>query len=251
VETVLRGDDRFWSFERTRPDGTFAIAGLLSRAYRIQAVDPRTLASAESASVTAADSPVELRLPTHDVHEKVAGRVVTKSGRPIRGVTVRLFRITFELRHEDGTDNDTEDSEPVVTGEDGAFEFRSVPRHGVEVLAMGDTILGASATLEGLSDATHLEIVASLRMHVQVEVAEPRDRVDRLKVFDANERRVVLTVFHGLGAHASLDLPIRDGRSDVFVVEESAATLVLYRGEEEVARKPLNLSVGETNVVRY
>jgi hypothetical protein len=166
-------------------------------------------------------------------------------------VTVRLFRITYELRHEGGTDNDTEDSEPVVTGEDGAFEFRSVPRHGVEVLAMGDTILGASATIEGVSDASHLEIVASLRTHVQVEVAEPRDRVDRLKVFDANDRRAVLTVFHGTGSHASFELPIRDGRSDVFSVAETAATIVLYRGEEEVARMPLSLSVGETNLVRY
>jgi len=251
VETLLRGDDRFWSFELTKPDGTFTIAGLLPRAYRIRTVDPRTLASAESEPVSAADSPVELRLPTHDVHERVAGRVMSKSGQPIRGVNVRLFRITYELQHENGTDNESENSEAVVTGEDGAFEFRSVPKHGVEVLATGDTILGASARLEGLGDATHIEIVASLRLHLQVEVAEPRDRVDRLKVFDANEKRVILSVFHGSGAHASFDMPIRDGRSDVLAVEDSAATLVLYRGEEEVARMPLSLSPGVTNVLRY
>jgi RNA polymerase sigma factor (sigma-70 family) len=251
VETLLRGDDRFWSFERTKPDGTFAIAGLLARAYRLRAVDPRTLASAESASVTAADSPVELRLPTDDVHEKVAGRVVSKSGQPIRGVNVRLFRITFELQHADGTDNEAEESQPVVTGEDGTFAFRNVPKHGVEVIATGDTILGTSATLEGVHDATHLELVASLRLHLQVEISEPRDRADRLKVFDARDRRVLLSVFHGSGAHASFDMPIRDGRSDVISVADTAATLVLYREEEEVARVPLNLSPGEPNLVRY
>ena len=55
-------------------------------AYRLQAVDPRTLASVESAPVLPQHSPVELCLPTRDVHERVAGRVVTASGQPIPGV---------------------------------------------------------------------------------------------------------------------------------------------------------------------
>ena len=44
----------------------------------------------------------------------------------------------------DVTDNEAEEGAPVVTDEDGAFEFRNVPRKGVNVIATGDTILGAA-----------------------------------------------------------------------------------------------------------
>ena len=251
LESLVRGDDRFWSFEQTDADGSFSIAGLLQRAYRLQAVDPRSLASVESAPVTAADSPVELRLPTHDVYEKVAGRIVTAAGQPIAGVNVRLFRITYELQHADGTDNESQEGASVFTSEDGAFEFRNVPRHGVDVIATGDTILGASAALADEADPGNIEIVASLRLHLQVVLVDPADAIDSLRVFDADGRRVLLSQFHGAGAHASFDMPILDGRSGVLALEERAATLVLYRAEVEVARIPLHLSPGQTNVVRH
>ena len=251
VESLLGGGERFWSFVRTAADGTFALEGLLERDYRLQAVDPRTLASVESGRVSAADSPVELRLPTRDVHERVAGRVVTSAGAPIPGVTMRLFRITYEVEHENGTDNEVEEGEPVVTGEDGAFEFRNVPRHGVDLIATGDTILGASAELEQESDPTSIEIVASLRLHLQVELDEGDAGIDGLRVFDAEGQRVILMEFHGRSSYASFDKPILDGRSAVLAVEERAATVVLYRGAEEVARLPLRLVPGRTNVVRF
>ena len=251
AEALLRGDDRFWSFERTGADGTFSLSGLFARPYRLAAVDPRTLAGAETQPVAAGDAPVEIRLPTREVHEKISGRVVTHAGKPIRGVSVRLARVTFELEHESGTDNDAEQGDAVVTGEDGAFEFWNVPRKGILVIASGDTIFGAGGELERFPDPAHLELVASLRLHLQVEVAESKDRVDLIRVFDAEGKRVLLSVFHGAGAHASFDMPIRDGRSDVLSVEERAATLVLYRGEEEVARVPLTLAPGPTNVVRF
>jgi hypothetical protein len=251
AEALLGGDERFWSFVLTDADGAFSIGGLLERSYRLQAVDPRTLASVESAPVSAAHSPVELCLPTRDVHERVAGRVVTASGQPIPGVRVRLFRITYELEHEGGTDNDSQEGEPVITGLDGAFEFRGVPRSGVDVIATGDTILGAAAMLEQEDDLEAIEIVASLRLHLQVELDEPHDRADRLQIFDAAGAPVLLSVFHGPGAHASFEMPILDGRSAVLAVEERAALLVLHRGPEEVAAIPLHLVPGPTNLIRY
>ena len=96
-----------------------------------------------------------------------------------------------------------------------------------------------------------IEIVASLRLHLQVELDEPHDRADRLRVFDAAGGRVLLSVFHGRGAHASFEMPILDGRSAVLSVEERAALLVLYRGQEEVAAIPLHLVPGPTNLIRY
>jgi hypothetical protein len=251
VESLLRADERFWSHAVSGADGTFAITGVLPRAYRLQAVDPRTLASVESPPVTAAQSPVELRLPTDDVHPRVAGRVVTAAGRPLAGVRVRLFRITYEVHHGEGVDNESMDGSSVLTGDDGAFEFHDVPREGVEVFASGDTILGAAADPARAADPEHLTLIAPLRLHAQLVLDAPVDRADGLRVFDADGKRVLLSVFHGNGANASFDLEVRDGRSDVFAVGERADVLVLERAGAEVARIPLHLVPGVTNVVRY
>jgi hypothetical protein len=114
-----------------------------------------------------------------------------------------------------------------------------------------DGELGAAAFLAEETDPRHSELVASLRLHLQVELDEPLDRADRLQVFDVDGKRVLLSVFHGQGAHASSEMPILDGRSAVLSVEERAATLALYRGAEEFARLPLRLSAGPPNLVRW
>jgi hypothetical protein len=251
AESLLRGDERFWSYEVTAGDGTFAMRGLLPRAYRLEVLDPRTLVRAACEAVTADGPPLEIRLPTGDTYERVAGRVVTKAGQPVGGARVRVFRVTYELAHESGTDNEVMESEAVITAGDGAFEFRNVAKHGVQVIATGDTILGAAAAVDEQTDPARVEVVASLRLHFQVDLRPPTGRADRLRVFDAGGGRVFLSVFRGNGAHADFEMPILDGRSAVLSVDERAATLVLYRGEQEVARVPLHLAPGTTNRVRY
>jgi hypothetical protein len=53
--------------------------------------------------------------------ERVAGRVLSRKHEPLAGVHVRLERITLEVHHPGGTDNDTEDSTPVITDTEGAY----------------------------------------------------------------------------------------------------------------------------------
>lgn len=250
AESVLRGDERFWSREVTASDGSFTIGGLLERLYRVQAMDPRTLVSVDTTARSGA-SPLVLRLPTRDVHARVAGRVVSRSREPIAGVTVRLFRVTYEHAHADGVDNECMESVPVVTRADGAFEFRDVPTHGVQVIATGDTVLAAAADVEQEADVRRIEIVVERRLHLQVELAAPGGRADALRVFTAEGERVLLRAFHGGGAHADFEMPVLEGRSAVLAVDEDAATLVLLRAGDEVARLPLHLAPGITNRVRF
>jgi hypothetical protein len=95
TEPLLCGDERFWSFVTAGGDGAFEIGGLLDRAYRLRAIDPRTLATSEPTAVRAGDARVELRLATDDVHERVAGHVRARDGRPLPGVKVRCMRETY------------------------------------------------------------------------------------------------------------------------------------------------------------
>jgi hypothetical protein len=43
---------------------------------------------------------------------------------------------------------------------------------------------------------------------------------------------------------------LTDGRSPVFVVPDSAATLVLRKGDREVEQHPLQLRAGDVNTLR-
>ncbi len=269
VEPLLAGDERFWSFVLTDDDGRFEIGGLLSgRDYRVGAIDPRTLTSLTADSVRAGDRDVVLRLPTDEVYERVAGRVVTSRGEPLSDVRVRLFRETFRIEHDQGRDNDGLESEAIVTKEDGAFEFRDVPIADVWIFASGDSILGAGFDLSNNPDPSALEIVASLRVHVQVELAEPFDRADSVGFLSDNGGLAYASVMRAGGSHMSATFPLVGGRSEVLVIEERTTTLVLYRGETkidpeqedgvegnlrpiEVARVPLHIVPGKVNVVRY
>jgi protocatechuate 3,4-dioxygenase beta subunit len=251
AESLLRGDERFWSFAETQADGSFVIDGLMPRAYRLQAIDPVLLTSVESPPLWAGDSPVELVPPTRDVHERVAGRVVTRGGEPLPGASVQLLRITYQVQLHEGHQNDGEEGQLAITDEDGAFEFHSVPKEGVDLLVTGDTILFTGTRLAQERDVEDIEIVASQRMHLQVELVEPYERADRLCVLDTEGERMVLSVMQGEGASFGPEMPLLAGRSAILSLDDSAATLVLYRGEEEVGRLPLHLVPGAPNVVQF
>ena len=251
AESLLRGDERFWSFEVTEPDGTFRIDGLLPRTYRLQAIDPVLLADGELGPLAAADSPVEIVLRTHDVHPRVAGRVVTRAGDPVAGVSVSLLRITYEVKLEHGKQNDGVERPPVLTDEDGAFEFLKVPKGEIGVLVQGDEILFTGTRLEMESDVEDIVLHATRRLHLQVELDAPHERADRMRVLDASGKPVVQHVMQAEGAYFHTEMKLVDGRSEVITVDDDAATLVLLRGEDEVVRIPLHLAPGETNVVRH
>jgi RNA polymerase sigma factor (sigma-70 family) len=251
AETLLGGEERFWNFVVTQADGTFELEGLLPRSYRLQALDPRTLVSVEGGPFGAADAPVELVLPTNDLHPRVAGRVLTRRGMPVPGVSVRLFRQTLQMQLSEGRQTDGMEARGLLTDEDGAFEFADVPKEGVHLLCSGDSVLFTGIDLAREDDVEDLEVEVSVRMHLQVELDPPHSRADRMRVLTADGQVVVLHVMRGEGAEFAPVMPILDGRSAVIALDEEGAVLELLRGEERVARLPLELVPGRTNVVRY
>jgi RNA polymerase sigma factor (sigma-70 family) len=253
AEALLVGDDeRFWSFAVSDGDGAFELGGLLlDREYRLRAIDPLTLAAATEGSVRAGDHDVRLRLPTDEVFERIAGRVVTRRGEPLAGVRVRLFRETFAIDHEGGRDNEAQETAAIVTGEDGRFEFRNAAKTDVWVLASGDAILGEGLRLSDAVDPLDLEIVVSLRVHVQVELAEPFDRADSVGFLSEDGRRTYASIMRAGGSHMASTFALVGGRSEVLAIEERTTTLILFLGDVEVARLPLRPTPGELYVVRY
>src|SRR5262249_32645539 len=89
LENVLAGAEGE-TFHHVEADGEgrFALDGLLHRAYRVQAMLPSNMIRIESEPIDAGTTDAVLRIPTDEVHPRVAGRVVSHRGRPVAGASI-------------------------------------------------------------------------------------------------------------------------------------------------------------------
>jgi len=95
-----------------------------------------------------------------------------------------------------------------------------------------------------------LRLVVSVRLHVQVELAD-KTLADALAVLDGDGKTLIVNVFVGKGRREVDLLQLEDGKSPVFVVPDTAAVLVLRNGDREVRREALRLRPGAVNKLTY
>ncbi len=253
VEALVGRDDRrFWAFAECAADGSFELAGLEPRAYRLRAVDPATLLWLESEPIPAGTRDVRLAFPAEAVHERVRGRVLAGDGAGIAGVTVTMQRMALEYAFPDGgTRDEFTVGASTVTDAEGRFEFARVARAEVELFASGDAILFAAAQLTPTTDPGDVRIRAERRVHLQVELAPPHGRADALQVLDESGARLLLRVMRGTTSETNSRARLTDGRSHVLSVSERARWVVLQRGEAEVARLAFRPAPAGVNLVRW
>lgn len=251
VEALADKDDlRFWAYAETDAGGAFELAGLLVRDYRLVALDPRTLVQSKSEPIAAGSRDVVLRLPADATWPRLSGRVVASDGEGIADVSVQVQRPAFEFTFPDGgTRDDWSHREPVRTDAHGRFEFADVPRAGTELFAFGDPILFASVAVESIGDPSDVTIRAERRMHLQIELDAPHERADSARVLDASEKPLILRIMRGDTSFTNRTTKLIDGRSEVLSLSDQARTLVLLRGDEEVARIPVQLARDRVNLV--
>lgn len=246
-----------WFFVLADRTGTFEVPGLLEREYRLRAFDPATLRMTEGPPTAAGARDAVLELDER-VHERVAGRVVSRRGAPVSGAEIVAFRPLFELRARvPGGLLDVSVRRPgpvAITGSDGAFELLGLPREGVLLEVSGDTIVPFHEPLPVLDDATELELEAVARCHLEVVLAET-GRADAIAVQDAHGEALDVHVIRDGSHNAYTSVPLYgDGTgasgSGVVGVSEEACTLVLLQDGVPVERLPLDLVPGSTTVVR-
>lgn len=254
-----------WNFVTTGSDGAFAIEGLVERSYRLQAMDPETLLRSESEPVQAGSTGVRLRLPTDTLHARVAGRIVSNAGVPIAGASIYPMCDAFDTKI-DGWIASTNHGKVkgTRTDDDGRFELRNVPRSLVYLRIDGEEILPLEygRYVEGDERFEHaqvralptdgideLVITVNQRAHFRVELLDP-SAADSLAVLDARGVALELSVYDGDNRREGVRQPIRSGRTASIAAPDCARTLVLYRGDDEVARRVLELVPGELVQVR-
>jgi hypothetical protein len=69
-------------------------------------------------------------------------------------------------------------------------------------------------------------------------------------VLDAAGEKVFINVFEGRSRREVDTLKLTAGRTPVFVVPDTAATVVLKKGGAEVRRAPISLQGGDVNHVQ-
>jgi hypothetical protein len=222
------------------------LRGLLDQDYVLRAFDPRTLRMAESAPIRAGSQAVELRFSASEPGERVAGRVLSLRGEPLPGVMLVPSRSApVALRPELSGELRQTDAE-------GRFDFGVIATGGLEFQVMGEglqTLVGWKAP-EGARLA-ELELRVPRRCPLQVDLADRPGLADSLVVLD--ERGAPLELWIAVRNESSFRLaqPIRAGKSDVLLVAENAAQVVLQKNGEEVERQPVRLAPEGLLTVRF
>jgi len=241
---------------RADAEGRFELDGLLERAYALFALDPRTLDGAGPVDVAAGETRAELRLAgTRAV--RVAGRVVSRSGTPLAGVTLALGRhFPWEA------DQDVRAarwrgfllpsppasrlcSTPAATTDaEGRFDLGMLALEGSYAALRGDALaLGAVEALEGHADPSALEISVDAASRFRVALRRAGE-ADAFSLLRPNGEEVVLFLeVEGLTITA-LKATIDAGRSGTVLAVEGEYVLVLHAGDREVRRERLRLAAG-------
>ena len=251
AESLLAGEDRpFWNFVLAAADGTFRIDGLSERSYTLRALDGRTLLEHTMHGVQPGPSPIELRL-AGSLFDRVRVKILARDRQPIAGAKVVLQRPALEVQVPGGTRDEWATGAAGQSDTNGVVEFTNVPTSGVEVFASGDDILFAGRTIEPGIDPNEFVVTVDRRVHLQVQLSPPFDRVDRCRVLDADGKSMLLRVMRGNAAQTSRSAAVTEGRSHILSLGEGARTLVLLRGDQEVGRIPIDLSPGPVHTANF
>ncbi|MCK6445663.1 MAG: sigma-70 family RNA polymerase sigma factor [Planctomycetes bacterium] len=266
MENVLAGESAFWRFVRSDERGEFVLDGLLDQEYELGALLDDNLLRADPVRVRAGASGVELVLPTDRLYPRVAGRLVSRAGTPVANARVALMCDAYRSKLQGqviGTSH--ANAQSTTTDADGRFEFRGVPKSLVYLRIDGDELLPleygrydegdprfANVAVKALpvERIEDLEIVVALRCHLRVELADP-EFADEFAVLDAAGEPLEISTFEGSGRQEGLRSAIVDGRSNTTGAPDFAATLVLFKANVEVARRPLALTPGAPRTERF
>lgn len=247
-----RGPSAHFSWVTTERDGSFVLRGLDDRDYQLHVLDRGSLQLDSREGVAAGSTGVDVMVAGDGLHDVVKARVVSLSGKPIKGVRVRLIRRSFGAVFDTAGGGTFDlgmmtEGQSARTDAEGRFVMKDVPVEGTFLYLLGDHIVEHVHHLGADAGEAEVEVRVPASCHLQVEWTPDADAV---AVYDKDGRRLDLTVRSGRGVNAYDSVPLTEGRSAVIAVDERAAELVLLQAGAEMLRLPLNLAPGEVTTIR-
>lgn len=253
------GGGRFEFATRTDDDGAFELVGVLPRDYALFAIDPHSLAAAGPIAARAGE-PVELRLERARAR-RIAGRLTTPDGAPLAGVGVHTSRALAWQRPE--RHPDPWHGSPLLppkaatgrfgpqtkTDSDGRFELPPCVVDGVSLAFDGEAVfLPRPYTIAPDDDPEDLRIERAARAAFRVVLGSRT--ADAYSLLDgAGRHRPMFVRSEGM----LLSVPrvaFAEGIAPVATSEAGSATLVLWRGGDELDRLEVELLPGDVHEIR-
>ncbi|MEM7163823.1 MAG: sigma-70 family RNA polymerase sigma factor [Planctomycetota bacterium] len=220
----------------TDVNGSFQIAGLIDRSYRIFAYQEGTLLSIRSEPIAAGTNDAVLQLPDDAVLPPQRGRVVSRRGRPLANA-----RVTPTLTTNSGdTGSVWISGTSVTTDNNGYFSLTDCPRTEVMIAVSGAGIMPTKVELDRSGGVFEIEVPERCRFRVEADHLPNVPDDGQMLAADGT----VLNVYRFVagGNSSSNRMTIVEGRTPILAVSEDARTLVLSRGGKEVARLSIDLN---------
>jgi hypothetical protein len=233
---------------RTKKDGSFALAGLLDREYRVQVWSSKEFVKVISGPVRAGRNDVEIVVPTSARIEKLEGRVVGRDGRGIANVNVRVALVTFRTRNG----YSMEHSDPVRTSETGAFSIANAPALDGFLDFSGDEIVPKGVEYENTDTSRPIVVELERRCHFRIEGVPESSGAVRFEMKNASGETQHIRQFQEGGWSSSTSYSLQKGATAPLAVSESATVVVFLDAKGiEVARRNVSLVPGQVTPIRW
>ncbi len=251
VEDLIAGRASPGIQTRTDENGQFELSGLLDHVYSLHALHPVTLESVRMERVPAGSNRVRLQFSGSEERARVCGRVIFRSGKPVTTAFIRVHRSIPRPGERPG--HRSADQEfGAATDSQGRFVFEELAVRGTSLLLNGEGI-GAAQTiaLDQAEDFGDLEFVVSEMCHLRVTLSTDAELADAFEILDAKGQRLNLSFLSGSITLGSQAISFSEGASPLVQTDDSAATLVLFKGGSELRRVPLELQGGQVNEIQF
>ena len=232
--------------------GRFRIEDLAPREYKVVAMDLATLERTEPTAITAGNSSAILRFDRTIELVDVSGRVISRAGAPLEGVSLEWTRLAHLVSQpgQGSARANFVNTDPVLTGPKGEFAFENVPVHGALKLhlSLKDHQPLDVRLVELGPPYADVEIVLGARCEVRVlDGGDARS----IRLLDASGAALPLWSFPEPNtASRSKFLSLENGASLPFQVSDAAVEIEFFTGGEIVSSKAIRLKPGEINEVR-
>jgi RNA polymerase sigma factor (sigma-70 family) len=240
--------------------GVFTLPGMLPREYALFALDPATL-RATGPVAAAPGHPCELRLDD-EPRRAVGGVLVARDGTPLAGVAVhvgRTLRWQRPVRDPDpweGCPMVAPDasalvpSQRAVTDAEGRFALPPLCVGGTYLLFRGDAVMFAPPVrLDDAGTPDALRVVVDARSRFRVVLASGSG-ADAFSLVGADGAHVTTLVRVESYEMSVGKVALANGVAPIAAAAAGEVTLVLWRGDAEVARHAVVLRPGGPHDVR-
>ena len=251
AESLSSGAKELWHTVTADASGHFRIDGLNDRIYHLRALIPGTVQMTPLTPIAAGQSGAEIRFTREEALSPLRGRVVGSTGQPLAGVKVEVTRESFRATASRITRTDRAKMRAVFTGDDGVFEFPSVPLdESVVVVAAhpGYTTRWTSRTQLDF-DSDGAVITLSRFAHVRLRLADDAQEVTRVSFLD-NKGEPVLFHHHIDGSrYHQRHADVIEGMTPTLVVPDTAVAVEYRSGDGRMRTVPIVLDFDAPTVL--